>query len=306
MNISEEALRKQLVSFVGEDAVTANESMSRHTTFRIGGPADFFITPHSIAETQSLLAFLREEGISFYIIGNGSNLLISDEGVRGVVISFGRAMSCISIEENEICAQAGAFLSAISQTALRHSLSGMEFASGIPGSLGGACVMNAGAYGGDMSQVLVSVTALDSDGQIHEIQNKELSLGYRHSIFMDNEWTVMGARLRLAEGAEEEIRTKMEELKEQRIRKQPLEYPSAGSTFKRPAGHFAGKLIMDAGLRGYRIGDACVSEKHCGFVVNLGHATAADVRKLILDVERAVYEREGVRLEPEVRFLGFA
>lgn len=298
-------LRGDFAAILGDDAVFVDENMSRHTTFRIGGPADFFLTPHSREETEELLRFLKKQGLPFFIMGNGSNLLVADEGYRGIVISFGRAMSKIEVHDCEIFAEAGTFLSSIAAEALRHSITGFEFAAGIPGSLGGACVMNAGAYGGEMSQVLKSVTASDREGNLHELDAHDLCLGYRHSIFMENNWVVLSAHIHLAPGNAASIQETMNELKGKRLARQPLEYPSAGSTFKRPEGYFAGKLIMDAGLRGYARGDACVSEKHCGFVINKGHATAEDVRALICDVQRIVREKEGVQLEPEVRFLGF-
>ncbi|MEE3419514.1 MAG: UDP-N-acetylmuramate dehydrogenase [Lachnospiraceae bacterium] len=300
-----EELQKKLVAIAGDENVAADEPMSRHTTFRIGGPCDYFVTPSSLEDTRTLITFLKEEDMSFFVMGNGSNLLVADEGYRGIIVSFGRKLSSIAVKDEEIRAEAGAFLSSIAREALQHSLTGFEFASGIPGSLGGACVMNAGAYGGDMSQVLTAVTAIDREGGIHRIAAGDLRLGYRHSIFMENDWIVAAADLKLAHGDEDAIRGRMDELREKRQEKQPLEYPSAGSTFKRPEGYFAGKLIMDAGLRGYTVGGASVSEKHCGFIINRGGATSGDVRQLIRDVQKRVYEDAGVELQPEVCFLGF-
>ncbi|MCC8104230.1 MAG: UDP-N-acetylmuramate dehydrogenase [Clostridiales bacterium] len=295
----------------GEDCILEQESMKKHTTFHIGGPADFFAAPTTEAGVQRIVKLCREMEYPFYVIGNGSNLLVSDQGYRGLVLQLYKNFSDIRVFPQEksqgrssIRAQSGAMLSVIAKRALEAGLTGVEFASGIPGTLGGAVVMNAGAYGGEVKDVLVSATVLNREGKILEIPASELKLGYRQSAVLANGWIVLGARLSLADGEPEAIRGRMEELKRQRIQKQPLELPSAGSTFKRPEGFFAGKLIMDAGLRGYTVGGAQVSEKHCGFVVNRGGATAADVRKLIADVRARVYETFGVTLEPEVRMLG--
>ena len=264
--------------------------MDRHTTFRIGGPADYFLIPETPEEIKQILNICRDENIPYFILGNGSNLLVSDAGYRGAIIQVFRNMSGITTEGTKIRASAGALLSAIAAEARNASLTGFEFAGGIPGTLGGAVVMNAGAYGGEMKDVLEEVTVLDGDGNIRTLKAEELELGYRTSA--------------LKEGDPEAIRARMRELSEQRTSKQPLEYPSAGSTFKRPEGYFAGKLIMDCGLRGYRVGGAEVSQKHCGFVINAGGATAADVRALMQDVTEKVQEKFGVTLEPEVKFLG--
>lgn len=303
MNI--DAFKTCLTEVIEAERIQEYEPMSRHTTFRIGGPARYFVQPENAGEVQAVIGACRREQIPCYIVGNGSNLLVSDEGYGGVVLRIGPRMSGVSVEGERIRAQAGALLSQIAHTALDHSLTGMEFAAGIPGTLGGACLMNAGAYGGEMSQILVNVTALAPSGNVVVLPAAELQLGYRTSLLMKEGYVALEAELSLAAGEKAAIQAKMEELKRQRTSKQPLEYPSAGSTFKRPEGAFAGKLIMEAGLRGYRVGGAQVSEKHCGFVINADHATAADVRRLMADVQRIVEENSGRKLEPEVRFLGF-
>ncbi|MCD7813794.1 MAG: UDP-N-acetylmuramate dehydrogenase [Lachnospiraceae bacterium] len=302
-------MRTLLREAAGEDCILEQESMKKHTTFHIGGPADYFAAPTTAEGVQRIVKLCREEEYPFYVIGNGSNLLVSDQGYRGLVLQLYKNFSEITISapdtgRSTILAQSGAMLSVIAKRALEAGLTGFEFASGIPGTLGGAVVMNAGTYGGEMKDVLISATVLDRSGEIREIPVPELALGYRQSAVSANGWIVLDAKITLACGETEAIRGRMEELKRQRVQKQPLELPSAGSTFKRPEGFFAGKLIMDAGLRGYTVGGAQVSEKHCGFVVNRGGATAADVRKLIADVRARVYEASGVTLEPEIRMLG--
>lgn len=294
----------QLCSIVGSDHVCTDEPMKKHTTFRIGGPADYFVTPHSREEIARVLAACRERGIPCYILGNGSNLLVSDKGYRGVILQMFKNFNDIHVEGTCLTARAGALLSKIAKKALEHGLAGVEFAAGIPGTLGGAAVMNAGAYGGEMKDVLEEVTVLTQEGEILTLKKEELELGYRSSIISRKGYIVLEAKLRLQRGSREEIEARMEELKEKRVSKQPLEYPSAGSTFKRPEGYFAGKLIMEAGLRGFSVGDAQVSEKHCGFVINKGEATAEQVRELMREVARRVEENSGVRLEPEVKMLG--
>ena len=298
-------IKKLLEERLAPDSVCTDELMSRHTTFRIGGPASVFVTPKSEKDLVTAIEICRSQGAPYFILGNGSNLLVSDQGYDGVVVHIGSDLRDISVEGTEITAKTGAMLSQVAHAALAHGLTGMEFAAGIPGSLGGACIMNAGAYGGEMSQILVGVRALDDKGQIVELAADQLELGYRHSIMMEKQYVVLGARIHLEKGDPEKIQAQMDDLKEKRIAKQPLEYPSAGSTFKRPEGAFAGKLIMDAGLRGFRIGDAMVSEKHCGFVVNAGKATAEDVCGVISHVQQVVMEKYGKELEPEIRFLGF-
>lgn len=294
----------KLEQILGEEQILREEPMRLHTTFRIGGPAQFFVIPRTQEEAAEAVRLCRSEGAPYYIIGNGSNLLVSDKGYRGVVIQLFKEFSDINIEGTRIRAQAGASLAKIAAEALRAGLAGFEFAAGIPGTLGGACIMNAGAYGGEMKDVLLAVTVLTKDGEIREIPREELDMGYRTSRASREGWIVLGATIELARGDEKEIRAKMEDLKQRRTDKQPLEYPSAGSTFKRPEGYFAGKLIQDAGLKGLRVGDAMVSEKHSGFVVNCGNATAADVDGLIRLMQEKVREDSGITLEPEVRRLG--
>lgn len=294
----------KLEQILGKEQILREEPMRLHTTFRIGGPAQFFVIPRTQEEAAAAVRLCRSEGAPYYIIGNGSNLLVSDKGYRGVVIQLFKEFSDINIEGTRIRAQAGASLAKIAAEALRAGLAGFEFAAGIPGTLGGACIMNAGAYGGEMKDVLLAVTVLTKDGEIREIPREELDMGYRTSRASREGWIVLGATIELARGDGKEIRAKMEDLKQRRTDKQPLEYPSAGSTFKRPEGCFAGKLIQDAGLKGLRVGDAMVSEKHSGFVVNCGNATAADVDGLIRLVQEKVREDSGITLEPEVRRLG--
>lgn len=278
--------------------------MKKHTTFRIGGPADIFAVPDTIEKAAKIIGICREQKVPFYVIGNGSNLLVSDQGYRGVVVQVYKNLSAIEIKGDIITAQAGAMLSVIAKKAMTASLTGFEFASGIPGTVGGAAVMNAGAYGGEMKQVLTEVTVLTREGELRRIPSEELKLGYRYSVIPEKGWIVLEAKLKLHRGDYDMIKARMDELKEKRVEKQPLELPSAGSTFKRPEGYFAGKLIMDAGLRGFSVGGAQVSEKHCGFVVNTGEATAKDVRDLIREVSRQVKTKFGVELEPEVKMLG--
>lgn len=280
------------------------EPMKNHTTFRIGGPADALALPKTPEEVAEVVRFCHEHAQPYYVLGNGSNLLVSDEGYRGLVLQLYRNFNEIQVNGEMITVQSGAMLAAVARTAYQTGLTGLEFASGIPGTIGGAVVMNAGAYGGEMKNVLKEVTVLTKEGEVLVIPAKALELGYRTSVIPKNGWIVLGAVLQLKKGDQEQILARMEELKEQRITKQPLDLPSAGSTFKRPEGYFAGKLIMDAGLRGFTVGGAQVSEKHCGFVVNRGDATAADVWELICEVKRRVKEMTGVELEPEVKLLG--
>lgn len=294
----------ELRKILPEEGIRLNEPMEAHTTFRVGGPADYFVTPGTKDELADIIACCRAEQIPYYIIGNGSNLLVSDDGYRGAVIQIYKSMNQIRVTGNRIEAQAGALLSGIAARALENSLAGFEFAAGIPGTLGGACVMNAGAYGGEMKDVLKQVTVLSQEGRMFTIPVQELELGYRTSIIAKNGYIVLEAVIELRNGDVREIKTLMEELKEKRVSKQPLEYPSAGSTFKRPEGYFAGKLIQDAGLRGFQVGGAQVSEKHCGFVINKDHATAADIAELMRQVSEKVYAGSKVVLEPEVKRLG--
>ena len=283
--------------------IVSDELMSKHTTFKVGGAADYFATP-TAEELGALLAIAKECDVAVTIIGNGSNLLVGDRGIRGLVIEIGKAMESIQIDGLTITVGAGTILAKAANEAAGAGLGGMEFAAGIPGSMGGAVVMNAGAYGGEIKDILESATVISQDGEIITLSNQELDLSYRHSCVLEKGYIVLSARLKLEKKDEAQIRELMADLRNRRIEKQPLEYPSAGSTFKRPEGYFAGKLIEDAGLRGYTVGGACVSEKHCGFVVNKGDACAADVLNVIKDVKAKVYEKFGVELEPEVKMIG--
>jgi UDP-N-acetylmuramate dehydrogenase len=277
-----------LVKVLDEDQIKPEEPMKNHVTFRVGGPADFFVTPKNYEELSGVLKCCAKYEMPCYIMGNGSNLLVSDQGYRGVVIQLFRQLNDIQCEGNVIRAQAGALLSAVANRALEEKLTGFEFAAGIPGTLGGACVMNAGAYGGEMKDVLKSVTVLTREGERITLQKNELELGYRTSIIAKKDYIVLEAEIELEVGDAEEIKAVMDDLKERRTTKQPLEYPSAGSTFKRPEGYFAGKLIQETGLQGFQVGGAQVSEKHCGFVINKDQATAADIAELIRQVQDRV------------------
>ena len=294
----------KLNNVIAKDSILIDEPMSRHTTFRVGGPADFFVTPKAKEEVRDVIRICKEAGMPYYIIGNGSNLLVSDAGYRGVIVQICKEMNEVKVEGDLVKAQAGALLSGIAAKALGAELSGFEFASGIPGTIGGACVMNAGAYGGEMKDIVQNVTVLTRDGEIRELEKEELGFGYRASVIKDRGYVVLRAELMLVPGDKEEILARMQELKNKRVEKQPLEYPSAGSAFKRPEGYFAGKLVMDAGFSGYAVGGAKVSEKHCGFLINAGGATASDVMELIRQIQAKVKEQFGVQLEPEIQFLG--
>ena len=293
----------ELQNVMGGSGIFMEEPMKKHTTFRVGGPADVLVQPDETA-LAAILALCRQYHVSYSFIGNGSNLLVGDKGIRGVVIEMTDPMGNIEVDGTKITAQAGAMLSKIANTAASNGLGGMEFAAGIPGSVGGAVVMNAGAYGGEMKDIIEKVYVLDENGAQLELDRDALDVGYRHSCIPEKKYIVTKVVLELVPRNEAEIRSEMKELNEKRAEKQPLQYPSAGSTFKRPEGYFAGKLIMDAGLRGYQVGGAQVSEKHCGFVINKGDATAADICQLMRDVSDKVQAQFGVVLEPEVKMIG--
>lgn len=280
------------------------EPMSRHTTFRIGGPAQVFVSPGGEADLAAALRFCREQNMEWRILGNGSNLLVSDKGLDGMVISMEENWAYSRVEKDVLWAGAGELLGKAARQALRSSLSGMEFASGIPGTVGGALVMNAGAYGSEIKDILLSARIMTDQGCVLELPAGDLELGYRTSCIPGNRYIVLEAVFKLTPGGQDAIEERMKALSARRREKQPLEYPSAGSTFKRPAGHYAGQLIEEAGLRGYRHGGAQVSEKHCGFVINRGNATAADVMDLCRHVKAAVKEKSGVELEMEVKRWG--
>lgn len=291
-------------AFPGLD-IREKESMKLHTTFKIGGPADLFIVPKVEEELTMIIKLCKELDVPLFFIGNGSNLLVGDAGYRGVVVQIYKNFNTVEVKEDgSVIAGAGILLSSLAKKIIKHSYKGFEFASGIPGTLGGAIYMNAGAYGGEMKDCVVEVKAIDGSGQIKTYSKDELLLGYRTSVFQSNDHIIIHVKMKFEIGDHDEITATVRDLAKRRREKQPLEMPSAGSTFKRPEGHYAGKLIMDAGLRGFGMGGASVSEKHCGFVVNTGGATSEDVVRLINHIRRCVFEGFGVEMEPEVRILG--
>lgn len=289
---------------ISSERVLTDEPMSKHTTFRIGGNADVFVSISNELELVELIKYLKEENVPYFIIGNGSNLLVSDKGFQGVIIEIGSHYKDIRVRENQIIARAGAMLSSVSHIALEYNLTGMEFASGIPGTVGGAIIMNAGAYGGEMKQVASQIRVIMPDGEIKNLTNEDMKFEYRNSRAKKEGFIILQVTYQLSKGDREVIDGIMRDLNMKRRDKQPLEYPSAGSTFKRPVGNFAGKLIADAGLKGFSIGGAQVSEKHAGFLINKDNATSADMYELIMEVRDRVKEYSGVELEPEVIFLG--
>ena len=296
---------ERISQFVPKDNICENELMSRHTTFKVGGPCSVLVKISEVEQLKKLLPYLVKENIPYFFLGNGSNILVSDKGFDGVVITYSQTLAeDVEAEGDKIIAGGGVLLSKVAKKALDASLTGFEFAAGIPGTVGGAMVMNAGAYGGEMKDVVSAVTVLTKDGEIKTLTGDEMNFRYRGSVVEDEGYIVLEAVMELKEGNLEEIQARIEELSIQRKTKQPIEYPSAGSTFKRPEGYFAGKLIQDSGLRGYKVGGAQVSEKHCGFVINAGGATAADVMQLMQDVSDKVNAQFGVTLEPEVKRIG--
>lgn len=300
-----QSLYSQLVAIVGEPYVKEKEPMSRYTTFHVGGCAEFLVLPETIEQIKEIIQLAKKEEVPYLLLGNGSNMLVSDQGVSGIVIRFQRFQK-MEVNGEEITAQAGVSLALLGKTACKHSLTGLEFAAGIPGTLGGAIRMNAGAYGGEMKDVVTEVTVLMEDGVVAELPADQLGFAYRKSVVEEKNYVVLEVKMKLQQGNEDEIRNYMDQLSKQRREKQPLEYASAGSTFKRPEGHFAGKLIQDAGLRGFAIGDAMVSEKHCGFVINRKNATAKEIVDVMKYVQKEVKDKFDVLLEPEVRFIGFS
>jgi len=295
---------ENLGRIIPKENIILNEPMSRHTTFRVGGEAACLIKVPDSERLARLILFLEQTGHEFFLIGNGSNLLVSDSGYDGIILKLEERFEKVQTEGLKIIAGAAASLSQVAKQALEAGLTGMEFASGIPGTLGGAIVMNAGAYDGEMKQIVKEVNVMDQEGNILTLNNETMEFGYRSSVIRNRPFIVLSAVLELEEGNREEIGQKMKDLAEKRREKQPLEYASAGSTFKRPEGYFAGKLIMEAGLRGFSIGGAKVSDKHCGFIVNTGNATALDIYEVIQEVQERVKEQFGVWLEPEVIRLG--
>ncbi len=304
VNKISQAILEFVKAQVPEEDILINEPMKKHTTFRIGGEAECLVRISKWQQLSILIPYLQKVEAPYFILGNGSNLLISDQGYKGIVLQLSNRLNALSYEGNCIVAEAGALMSQVAAFAMEHSLTGLEFASGIPGTIGGGVVMNAGAYGGEMQQIIESVTVMNNEGEILELSNDTMEFGYRTSIIKSRPFIVLAVKLRLQPGNREEILAKMSELASRRKEKQPLEYASAGSTFKRPEGNFAGKLIMDAGLRGYSVGGARVSEKHCGFVINAGNATASDVAEVIREVQDRVKDKFGISLETEVIFLG--
>ena len=298
-------IAKRLAGIVGDENLLAEEALSGHTTFELGGPAQFMVLPHSVEEVCQVVQACAQEGICLRVMGLGSNILASDDGVRGVVMKLADNLAGIQAQGNVIRCQAGASNEEVARAALDAGLTGYEFACGIPGSIGGAAIMNAGAYDGEFSQVALGVTCVDAGGNLVTLDASEADWGYRHSRMMDEGMIVVEATLQLEQGNPREIEERMDELQRRRQEKQPLEMPSAGSTFKRPQGHFAGKLIQDSQLMGHTVGGAQVSTKHAGFVVNFNHGTAADVLQVIADVQEKVKADSGVVLEPEVRMWGF-
>lgn len=295
---------EKLQMIVTEDKILQEEPLSAHTSFHIGGPAQYFLLPEEEEELVRLVALCVEEKMPYLLLGNGSNVLAKDEGMRGVVICTKNLQGIFWEDEGTVTAQCGILLGTMAADVLKHSCTGFEFASGIPGTVGGAVLMNAGAYGGEMKDCMVSARTLTREGTVKEYTAQELELSYRHSILQDNGEILLSATFHFEPGNSEEIRSKMQELNQKRREKQPLEYASAGSTFKRPEGYFAGKLIDDAGLRGYRVGDVMVSEKHCGFVVNVGNGTYAQAMEVIRHVQEEVLAQFGVELRLEVRQIG--
>lgn len=307
--IMDKLLKEKLCEIVGENNVLIGEMMKEHTTFRIGGPADYYITPDSPEQIALAVLFCKQNNLPYYIIGNGSNLLVGDYGFRGVIIEVGNRFDKVSFQKMkdgkyQVTAGAGILLSKLAASIAAQGLTGFEYASGIPGTLGGAVTMNAGAYGGEMKHNIVSASVLNEEGVIEVLPRDELDLGYRTSIIQKKGYIVIEAVFEFEKGDPAAIKALTEDLTARRKDKQPLEYASAGSTFKRPDGYYAGKLIMDSGLRGFKVGNIMISEKHCGFVINLGGGTAAEVLTLMDEVQRRVFEQFGVNLEPEVRIIG--
>lgn len=298
-------VHEYITSKIPADQVFFNEPMKNHTTFKVGGEADALIKVKAPEELVTLVSYFDKVEQPYFIKGNGSNILVSDKGYRGVILEIADGFNEIIVENDTITAQAGALMSNIARVAMEHGLTGMEFASGIPGTIGGGVVMNAGAYDGELKDIVSSVTVMNNEGEEITLNNANMKFAYRYSVIKDRPFVVLSVTLKLSAGDQDTIKATMDDLNRRRREKQPLEYPSAGSTFKRPDGYFAGKLIMDTGLRGYSVGGASVSNKHCGFVVNMGNACASDVYELILDVQERVYSKFRVKLEPEIIFLGF-
>lgn len=299
-----EYLVANLSRIISKEKIFTDEPMSLHTTFRVGGAATCYVVPETEEEVVKVVQFLQKADIPHFLIGNGSNLLVSDKGYKGVILQMGPKMERIEVLGNVMRVSAGTTMAKVAKVAAEHSLTGLEFASGIPGTVGGGVVMNAGAYDGEMSFVVRTVKVINPEGEILELENETMEFAYRHTALSHRNFIVLSVEFELKAGNQQEIIDKMNDFSNRRREKQPLEYPSAGSTFKRPEGHFAGKLIQDAGLRGFSIGGACISEKHCGFVINKDHATASDIMAVIKEVQKRVDETFHVALETEVIALG--
>lgn len=304
MELINEAVYEYISQYVDPQDILKNELMSRHTTFCVGGEAEAFLRIRNKEQLEKLIPYFKLAELPYFVLGNGSNLLVGDKGYHGIILYLGDGMDQIQVDGNRLTVQAGCLMSRIAREACEHALTGFEFASGIPGSIGGGVVMNAGAYDGELGQIVTRVWVVNEEGEILVLNNQDMEFGYRTSVIKKRPFIVVQVEMELQPGNQEEIAAKMTELNRRRRDKQPLQYPSAGSTFKRPQGYFAGKLIMDAGLRGYSIGGACVSEKHCGFIINKNHASAADVAEVICEVQERVKEKFGVTLETEVILLG--
>ncbi len=302
--MNKEYVYKCLLNILDEKDVKLDEPMKKHISFRVGGPADILVKPRTEEQIKEVISFVKKENIPYIVKGNGSNLLVKDGGIRGIVIEISDNFNSYEIEGKKIKAQSGALLSIIGRAALKQNLKGFEFAAGIPGTIGGALAMNAGAYGGEMKDIVKSVRLMDTEGNIFDFTNEEMQFGYRKSILSKSDYIVLSSEIELEEGSYEEIKGKMDDFTNRRVTKQPLNLPSAGSTFKRPEGYFAGKLIDDSGLRGLTLRGAQVSDKHCGFVVNLGEAQAKDILDLMYVVKSTVKNKFGVTLEEEVKILG--
>ncbi len=291
-------------SFLGADNVLVSEPMSKHTSFKIGGPADLFLMPETHGQLRQILTVAKEQNIPLFVMGNGSNLLVGDKGIRGAVVSLYKKMNKIVVDGEKLYAGCGALMSTVASAALSAELEGFEFASGIPGTIGGGIYMNAGAYGFELKDIVESVNYMDSEGNISQISGSDCKFGYRKSIFAEKGYIVLGCIFELKKGNKEQIRERINDFTQRRVTKQPVEKPSAGSVFKRPEGYFAGALIEGEGLKGFSIGGAQVSEKHAGFIINKGDATAKDVLDLVEHIQKTVYEKNGVKLETEIKFVG--
>ncbi|MEG2245871.1 MAG: UDP-N-acetylmuramate dehydrogenase [Peptostreptococcaceae bacterium] len=302
--MDKEFIYKSLLNILGKEGIYIDEPMKNHISFKVGGPADFLVKPKDENQIKEVITFLKSNDIPYIVIGNGSNLLVKDGGIRGVVIKIADNFNEFTVEDNTVFAQSGALLSFMGKAILNKSLTGFEFAAGIPGTLGGAIAMNAGAYGGEMKDIVKMVKLIDTKGNIFELSNEDMEFEYRKSLINKQDYIVLSAVIELKEGNYEEIKEAMKELTKSRVTKQPLNLPSAGSTFKRPVGYFAAKLIEDSGLKGLTLGGAQVSDKHAGFVVNIGDAKAKDILDLINVVKSTVYSKFGVMLEEEVKILG--